>query len=58
MLIFPCLCSIASAALLTVPRAVRTAAELGLDREGALMAWQVIHDKLCLCYRGLRQNFN
>jgi hypothetical protein len=43
--------------LLTVPRTVRIATELGLDREGAIMVWQVIQDKLCLSYRGLRQDF-
>jgi hypothetical protein len=41
MLTIPCLCSAASAVLLTLPRVVRIALELGLNREAAIMVWQV-----------------
>jgi hypothetical protein len=41
--------------LFTLPRVVRIATELGLDRGAALVAWQVSREKLWLWYLGLRQ---
>jgi len=51
MLFVPCLPSIASAVLLTLPRVVRIAAELGLGREAATVLWQVWAGRLWLRYR-------
>lgn len=44
----PCLPAVASAVLLTLPRAMRTALELGLSRDAALVLWQVWAGRLWL----------
>jgi hypothetical protein len=40
MLTIACLSTLGSAALLTLPRVVGTAVELGLTRDAAVAAWQ------------------
>jgi hypothetical protein len=53
MLTLPCLYTVTSAVLFTLPRVVGTAAEFGLNRNTALLVWRICAGRLWLHYSSL-----